>query len=176
MYTLSVTIKQKRGPELIQSKLNEMVRQALKAAALFWIKEFMPLHFQEGAYQRYSYAARGARYNAIKRKAETVRDWHSGNKMPRPKPAAPLVWTGSFREQLLNRTPQAFNMSIAATKTKQTVRVKLPCPHPLNPKNASEPGRLITEEIRQMQKVAIQEFNYLLDALQSTTTKRLKAA
>jgi hypothetical protein len=79
-----------------------------------------------------------------------------------------------MRDKLLNRAPQDFNLRIAATSKKQTVRVPLPTPHPLNPKNASEPGRLIKEEIVAMQKVATAAYKRELDSLKGYSVKRIQ--
>lgn len=157
MYKLSIVIKQERPPELLQKNLNEIVRRVLVQVAQMWIVRFRELHFGPGAVQRYSYVARSAKYNAIKRRALTVKDWQ-GREVTAPKPPSPLVWSGSLRDAVLKKSPADFNIVARATSNRQTVSVKIPIPHPLNPKNAGEIGRLIPSEVREMQEFAVQLF------------------
>jgi hypothetical protein len=166
MYKLSIVIKQERPPELLQRNLNEIVRRVLTQTAQYWLVYFREKHFDPGAFQRYGYEARSAKYNAIKRRALTVKDWQ-GREHTAPKPPAPLVWSGSLRDAVLKKSPADFNIVARATANRQTVSVKIPIPHPLNPKNAGEIGRLIPSEVRAMQEYAVKLF---LDEIEKLKT------
>lgn len=170
MMTLSVYIKDAKPPEMARRQFNAIVRLGLEAAARHWITHFLPLHFDPRAVQRYQYDARGRRYLERKRRGGPVRAWRSAATVPAPRPAAPLVYTGELKRTLLEKPPNSYRLVLAATANKQTVRVKIPFPHPLRPENAPELVRLTNDEIAEMQRVAIETVRRELAAAKEGAT------
>lgn len=174
--TLSTKIKEKgNSASLMRRELNDATREALRAAAKFWIKKFLPLHFELQAVQRYGYAARDRVYRRIKREIERIKIAEfSDVTVPAPKPAKPLVWTGEMRDEVLGRPLSEYKIKARATAKKQTVKVPVRIPHPLNPKNSGELTRLINEEIRAMQRIALAKFEVELRKIEGQKTETIK--
>lgn len=147
---------------------NALVKEAMIFAGQQWVAKFLAGHFTPGAVQRYKYPSRTAETNKIKRRMKRVRPWISGGKRgawkTAPKPPAPNVWSGDMRDKLLSKSPQEFRIIAAATSKKQTCKVNLPVPHPINPAHKGEIGRIIDDEMRFMSKLA---FEYYQDRINS---------
>jgi hypothetical protein len=79
----------------------EVGREAIRAAAEYWWKTYLPLHFQNIAYLRYRFASRDRRTNEYKRER---RPWPFGEHTePAIGEVKPLVYSGRTREKLLSR-------------------------------------------------------------------------
>lgn len=142
MLSLQLTIT-KSYEKLKTRRFAEHVRASLAVAAKLWNDEFLPLHFQAGAQQRYHYVARAKSTWARK----LARARKTGQQ-----PLA-LVEGGEFRAAAL--TPVAEKKVItAATASRQRVRVRLNVPHRIPVKNQGEGTRLVNAELRAMQRVA----------------------
>lgn len=178
MIPFSVTIKQSRPPEIMQREFNGMVRAALLQVGIYWVKHFLPKHFEPGAVQRYSYTARKPKYNAKKYKAELLK-LPSGAKVRNPnfgqRQACPLVYTGEWRKLTLAKTPGDFNYKLTSTATKTMVRVPVPIPHPIPVKYANEIGRLTTDEMRTLHRVASEWLKMELSRWRAPRTTKIAA-
>ncbi len=150
MLTFTVRVSKLRPPDVAKNDFNKWVRQGLVEAAKYWIVHFLPLKFQRGAEQRYSFAPRTRRTHAIKARAAqrgTIRA-PSGADVPYAGPPSPWVWTGDAKQALLGRSPDSFNIRATATSNVQKVVVPLPIGHPINPRHKGELPHVIASERR----------------------------
>lgn len=77
----------------------EIGRLAIRAAAEYWWAKYLPLHFQNIAYQRYRYPRRDKRTNALK---IARKPWPFGEHLePAIGEVKPLVFSGRSRELAL---------------------------------------------------------------------------
>lgn len=174
MYRLNIKIRQSRPPELLLREWNRLVREALEEdVAPYWILNYLPLHFEPGAVQRYSYAARQEKYNRKKRTRDVVKI--KGKVVPLAKPTGPLVLTGELRTSLLGKTPEQFNSKATVTSKKWQLRIPLRIPHPINPRNSGELSRYIHEEISRLQMIAIRGINKRMAFLKKVKTIKIAA-
>lgn len=156
MIKFRAMVKRELDFQVMASKINEMTRVALTSIGMLWISDFLPLHFLPSAVQRYGYTARSRRTLARKYKK-------NGS-------TAPLVDTGKFRDSVLHKSPLDFNIVARATTNKQTVKVKVPVPHPLNPKNAGEIRQSVNAEWKAMSNEGKAAFMLELDKLKLQRT------
>ncbi len=179
-----VFVKRNRPPGLVMRRWNAIVTLALNETGKFWIKEFLPLHFQPSAVQRYSLAARRSAYLLIKQKVDylNIGFWsqkqhqYIGQRVKIAKPTAPLVLTGNLRDSLLAKARGGgLTIKTTATSNKAIVRVKCPIPHPINPKNKGEITRLIRPEIEAMNKVFVRMIKDEIAKLQESSTTVITA-
>lgn len=78
----------------------EIGRLSIEFAVRHWCDKFLPLHFQNIAYQRYRYQPRDKRTNEYKRDRKP---WPFGeNTAPAIGEVKPLVFTGRSRERALS--------------------------------------------------------------------------
>jgi len=111
----------------MQKDWNALVRAVMEEVGELWVEQFMPLHFRPGATNRYGYRIRSDAWKEYKRRIYG----HS----------KPLIETGLMRDRLLANA--GIRIVARATNKKASVRVKMPLPHPLNPKaGKGEIGRL----------------------------------
>jgi len=111
----------------MQKDWNKLVRSVMEEVGEVWVQEFMPLHFKPGATKRYGYKIRSEQWKAYKRRLFGE--------------SKPLIFTGQMRDQLLANA--GIRIVARATNNRASVRVKMPIPHPLNPKaGKGELGRL----------------------------------
>ena len=82
------------------------MKEVLKQVALFWHKELLPQHFEEGAARKYNYQPRSRKHNKRKRKK-------FGHKIP-------LVFSGHMAQSVM-RPPR-----ISGNKKKATANLKGP--------------------------------------------------
>jgi hypothetical protein len=154
------------GPiEVKKRLLNQFVRDGLQLAGEFWVKEFLPMHFAQGATERYQYAYVSKVYAIIKNRARRVRPWIGrtrGGWVTAPKPVRPWVWSGATMGELLTKSPSEFNIKPRATASKQTVTVPLRVPHPVTSEHAGELGRLRPDEFEVMHQIA---FDHIMEEL-----------
>jgi hypothetical protein len=165
LFALRLKVEEVNPPEIKKRLLNTIMRDALKATGEFWVKEFLPLHFQQGATAKYNYALVNKIYAIIKNRAKRVRPWIGrtrGDWVPAPKPVRPWVWSGYTMYELLGKAPSQFNIRPVATTAKQTVTVPLPVPHPISSEHSGELGRMTDDEFRLMHKFC---FDYVLAEL-----------
>lgn len=123
------------------SAFNNLVRDVLYETGQYWIDHFLMMHFEIGAEARYGYIRRSPFWIRLKQSIGELR---------------PLVFTGE-----LLRMVQGGNQRIVAkaTQSKQRVVVKVPIPHPLNPKaGKGEIGRLTQSELEEMHAFANKRF------------------
>lgn len=74
-------------------------REAMYAAALYWFKTYLPLHYKNTAYRRYRYKWRDPRYEKIK---ENKGEWPFGDNPGKSiGEDLPHVFTGRTRELAL---------------------------------------------------------------------------
>lgn len=158
---------------------NKFVREAGEFAGRHAIRNYLPLHFQPGAVQRYRYSARRSEYNKIKQRMRRVRPWITGGKRgvakPAPKPPAPWVWSGDLRDKLLSKSPEDFNIRSTATSKTQKVQIKLPTPHPISRDHRGELGRITNAEMKEMSKLAIQHYRDSIESLKGSETTVIRS-
>lgn len=175
----SVRVRRFRPPEMMLRQWNDIIREALKEAAEFWIATCLPKHFEQGASQRYQYEKRREAYLRLKRIMEKVRPWIGTKRqaayIPAPKPPRPWVWSGMTIDKLLKRSPSDFNIQARATSKRQTVRVPLPVPHPTNPNNVGELGKMTRDEFRMMSEIALAVVRLKLQDISQEITTRIAA-
>lgn len=164
MLTFTVRLTRLRPPDVAKSQFNGWVRAGLVEAAKYWIANYLPLHFQRGAEQRYNYAPRTRRTHAIKARAAQRGLIYSpkGGEVPYAGPPAPWVWTGDAKQALLGRSPDSFNIRPTATSNTQKVVVPLPIGHPINPRHKGELTVVTRAERRKLTDIVL------------TTVKRLR--
>lgn len=155
-YTFSVIIRENNPPELQKKAKNAIVRKVLQETGTVWAKEFLPKHFGRSSRPRYNYVARRPKYNAAKRRAKKIKV--KGGFVKAPQPPEPFQWSGAWKESVLSKAPSDFKTVATSTSKKQKVRIKVPIPHALQPRNAGEFRRVLTSEIKVMQKFAINRF------------------
>ncbi|WP_166820517.1 hypothetical protein [Thalassoroseus pseudoceratinae] len=176
MITFQTYIKKKKPADIMQREFNALVREALIEAAEFWIKEFLPLHFESSAVRRYGYAARKSYYNKLKRRARMIlKPGTAQQYVPAPKPPGPLVYTGELKKEVLSRPVSAFKIKATATGKKQKVRVPVRIPHPINPKNSGELTKLVNEELKMMHRVATEALKERLAKWQAESREQISA-
>lgn len=174
MYRLNLKITQSRPPELLMREWNSLVREALEQdVAKFWIANYLPLHFQPSAVQRYSYAARTDKYLRRKRTKDKVKI--KTKVVPIWKPTGPLILTGELMNSLLGKSPEAFNSKATVTSKKWQLRVPLRIPHPINPRNSGELSRLVKEETSKLQSLAIKSISNRMIFLKRVKTIKIAA-
>lgn len=164
--TFEVQITELRPAEMLQRVFNGLVRQALEAAARFWLRAILPRHFEPAASARYNYRGRSARWRRIKAEVTTIRK-RDGSLVNAPKPPAPLVWSGDMKKDVLGKPIDSFTVRATATSNRQIVRVRVPLPHPIHPANAGELTRLNEPDRQEMQAVAVAELKRLLADVRS---------
>lgn len=148
MVKFSVHLKRLRPPHLIVSKYNAWIREVLTAAALWWIGNRLPWHFEPKAVPMYQYLARSREYQRRKRGMAQRLGYDQAN---------PLVYSRKLIQSLAGRPASSFRVLARATSSRQTVRVPIPLGHPMNPKHAGEVGRLNDPDLNAMKKVAIEK-------------------
>jgi len=84
--------------------VRQAVSRGLLAAARLWHRKYMPMHFREGASQRYGYQRRTVKYMIRKRRQKG----HS----------RPLVWTGEMRRMLTRERQEKALKNRAAASIK----------------------------------------------------------
>lgn len=166
--TFAVQIKRHRNLADTQRQFNQIIREVLIETGQYWAREFLPKHFEPGASGRYGYAPREERTRRIKRYAKQVHRW-DGAVVPLADNPRPLVFTGELIEDVLGRDPANFSVRATATSNRQRVVVKVPLPHPLNPKNKGEVTRLIPSELRAMHRFATRRLKEKMAALRTST-------
>jgi hypothetical protein len=78
----------------------EVGRNAIAAAGLYWWTKYLPLHFSNVAYLRYRYTTRDRRVEKLKRDRKP---WPFGEHTePAIGEVKPLVWSGRSRETALS--------------------------------------------------------------------------
>jgi hypothetical protein len=148
-----VIIKTDKPVDILRKEFNGLVREALTAAGITWIKDFLPLHFTYQAISRYAYEPRTKKYALRKNKPN--RFIKKGRVIPSPTPQnAPFVWSGDTKAMVLGRSPSDFNLKVTATSNKQMVKVPIKTPHAFNPKNSGELGRLGSQDFQVMTDIA----------------------
>jgi hypothetical protein len=71
-------------------------RAALRVVGMYWITNYLPLHFKKTAFQRYGYTPRNPSYSKRKRAGGTIGGVEAiGEDLP-------LVWSGRSRERSRN--------------------------------------------------------------------------
>jgi hypothetical protein len=95
---MKITITRSGISAIGKRGFQEVGRLAIEAAASYWFDNYLPLHFQNIAYRRYSYASRSTVYNESKAKRRKYDDTQALGEVK------PLVFTGRSRESAL-RSP-----------------------------------------------------------------------
>ncbi len=167
---------------LAQKKINWAYRIAGMEAAYYWVNNYLHMHFEPRAFQRYGYARRSFRWNEKKARVNRAYSKNTGQWYDAPKPPAPMVWTGELREHVLGRrnSYQAKATSkFASGDRKQVLNITLPIHlnHPINPRNAGELTRLAPSEWRVMRGIVFQKAKKHLRALlESVVNPKKKVA
>lgn len=131
-----------------KTAFNKAVNQAGEEVARYWIDHYLLKHFDEGAYQRYRYAARTPRWNRIKRQEAW---WYKGQLWYLQHPPRPLVFTGEMERHVMRRMhvlPIEAKAGAYGGRWNARVKVKISIPHALNPKNKGELKRVNPSEWR----------------------------
>lgn len=124
---------------MMASEFNNYVREALREIGMFWVKHYLPKHFDRGAPQRYHYPRHAPKYQDVKRRARMIKVRHpstgkpTGRVVPATQPPIAFVWTGDYRKGLLSRADADWQKSIkpVATSQRQKVTIRVPLPHPI---------------------------------------------
>jgi hypothetical protein len=130
-----------------------------QVAARKWIDEFLELHFEPGNSQRYRLAARNPSWQ--RKKARGRAYVRRGVWVSIPTPPVALVWKGQLKNRVLSNRRTLQIQSIARMwkgAPHFRVKVPVPIPHPLNPKNKGEVTRMIASETRLLQRLTFREF------------------
>jgi len=149
------------------SEFNKLVKRALWTAGRLWLMTFRQRHFEPGAKQRYRYADRTFRWNYKKAYGRNPSRNRSRNLPLHPRQVQDLVYTGDLKAAVLGRPVDAFNIETTATSNRVRARVRVPLPHPLNPKNRGEVTRLNREEFRAMHREAYENLLILMDVAET---------
>lgn len=84
---------------LKKRQLNNAVKESLAAMGSYWWLEYLPLHFQESAYTRYSYSRR--RGMGLDPQGRAFQRSYAGTKQRLKRHNKPLVFTGEgYREAI----------------------------------------------------------------------------
>lgn len=170
MFNLKIYIARRRKSwERSTAEFNKLLKQALHETGEYWVREYLPRHFRPGASQRYNYAPRSGRWQAIKHRARMGRQWRNGREVLLPKPVAPLVWTGQLRDEVLGRPVSDFNIKTSGATGKARVHVPVKIPHPISKYHTGELTKLLPSEAREMARMAKAILDDLLDHAPSTT-------
>ena len=158
-------------------QVNTIFRFAGMEAGYYWINNYLHLHFEPQAYQRYGYARRSFRWNRKKQNAVKAYSPNTGREYPAPKPPKPLVWTGEMRDRVLSRKNSyqvKATAKFASDDRRQVVniRIPIPLPHPINPKNRGELTKLAMSEWRKMRSIVNQVAKKRLRSLLANIIKR----
>ena len=136
-------IRKLRPVGMKMRQFNDIVRDAAEQdVAPYWIANFLPMHFEPSAVQRYSYAARRERYTRAKRRFGVDR---------------PLVWSERLRKELLGRPAAAFNASARSTSKKCSLKIPLRYGnvHRMQAAQADELRRLVARETAELRIIWI---------------------
>jgi hypothetical protein len=130
-----------------------------RVAAREWLDEYLPLHFEAGSSQRYRYAPRNPRWNRAKARGKA---WVARGVFIRiPTPPTALVWKGQLQQSALANRRLHRIESVARMwqgRPMFRVRVRIPLPHPLNPKNRGELTRMTPTEARTLARLVFKHF------------------
>lgn len=144
---LRVTITRARSWYLASGKSKSEINRAFKEAGQevgkLWSTKFALKHFQPGATARYQYKRRGYRWNRFKIDEKEYRNPFDNIKRPILKPQPwNLVCCGQFKERVeTGRGGFRVHSTAKGNKANEqliNVYVRIPLPHPLNPKYASK--------------------------------------
>lgn len=167
MYTLKYILEEIEPLPRTRAKINALVRDGLVQLGHYWTIKYLPLHFEQRAYQRYGYRPRTQNYDAMKRRFArngTFR-WPKGGPMfVAERPIKPNVLTGRMRQQLLDDKtqyhPRAYKKHGAGG-----FELRVPIPFrgyegrptgAINPNHKGELGALNETEIREMNRIMIE--------------------
>ena len=78
-------------PKALQKALDAALAEGLREMGLIWSRDIVPKHFTPGAKSRYGYAARSAKYEKAKKKANNG--------------SVDLVYSGKLRDEIEGQTP-----------------------------------------------------------------------
>lgn len=102
MIVLKAKLVERRPLDVARDNWREIMRAAYRAVGLYWIEHFLPLHFKDGAAERYRYKFRSAAYR--KRKDIAYREGKPFQKYGDRVIAGssrPLVLTGTMMRDVL---------------------------------------------------------------------------
>lgn len=125
-----------------QRGFNLLVRRTLLEIGLYWVEHFLPEHFKRTAVARYSYPRSTDRWLQFKKRIKNE--------------TRPLVYTGELLEQV---ETQNYKPRATATAKRQTVRVTVPIPHPLNQSWSGTIGKLLQYEANEMHRYGIERMS-----------------
>lgn len=160
-------VEQTRADYMVsKSALNEAVRVSLvDGPAATFTAEVLSRKFEPSAFARYGYPPRSGKWNEIKRRGSERLG------VPPMSPPIALVWTGaaghplSVRETVLGGVASGETLRRAqgiARGERMELRVKIPIPHPLNPRNAGELKSITADEKRRLDQRARAELRVQL--------------
>lgn len=120
-----------------KSVRREAFRAAIGKAGEYWHKHFMPFHFTNQAYARYSYAQRKPGYERAKRMRR-----ENGQGVKAIGEVKPLVWSGTSRERAKHRDVRP--KAASAERFYADVLLHAPALNFRNPKSRTHPRVEVT--------------------------------
>lgn len=160
-------------------ELKTYIEQALREAADEWIRNYLPLHFDNSAIGRYGYKPRSSKYNALKVRRNFLFDYR--NKIVRPvqKPQ-PTVFSlfGDLKNFVMGNQASGDMLRrtrIQGATTRMTAKIPVNFPHPINAKNKGEMTRIRRNEHNAIMRLAFERLKELLRSAPRVSDRVLNA-
>ncbi len=175
MIEMKIDVKKRGFLTWTKGKRNSAIMNALKfalrVAGSWWYAERLPRHFGPGAGNRYGYSARSQEYKDFKRLLK------NSNLMPQR--ISPQRWnvvvgdfqgwnedlrfTGALRDEVIGRVGRP--RVVGRTVSSAVLRIPIPIPHPMWPKNIKELTKINRGEQKQMGVIARKAFRQRLEQI-----------
>ena len=160
--SLSVKLASMRPAEVRKRDFLEYVREGLRLALEWWVKERWPLRFGKQASNRFKYSRRTLKHLFRKAKRNaipyTVEDLGGKKKMIRfdgmlpGQDPEPFEFTGELRRT----ATQGFTIKATATSSRQRAVLRLPFGHAIHPSKIGELTKLTAEERQIMRRIVVE--------------------
>ena len=161
MIPLNTQLKVLRPPNVQKRIFNDWVREGLKKALEWFLRERWHTRFGQQASNRHKYSRRSTRHLIKKAIRFGIPFTRLGNQVKLSGQIAnvdpmPFEFTGDLRRT----AERGATIRATATTQRQRGRLKLPFGHAIHPSKVGELNRFLVSEIEQMKRIVIEHVQF----------------